>query len=216
VVGVPTHQDQQEQASIGSESDSEIDEPIEPLVEAEPAKDQSISSASHTEEIPRPASQSSEIVQLPIQVKVDAPSCSITVTTSGIQTRSRTKNQPALPPAETVAPKDKVKAWIGDLPKPVESAVQQPGTTCSTRRGREIKKPVIFDPAAEDRRQKEMRASMKQKSEAAKARSSSRKATVKEQPTAQPNEPDVPAEPGPKPSTKGKSSTKLKSKSSKK
>jgi len=143
------------------------------------------------EEIPRAPIIMPELVKVPIQVNVDTPSCKITVTTTGVQTRSQTAKaglQQQVPPVEVEKPKERIQEWLDQVPEPLPRAVQDqpaPVAPTVTRRGREIKKPVIFDPADEDRRQKELRAEAAQKksktSAGSKKGSKEEAATAKEQ-----------------------------------
>ena len=121
------------------------------------------------EEISREPTPEPQEIQIPIKVNVDTPSCSITVTTTGVQTRSQTRRQEdlnkSLPPVEIEKPKEKVSKWLGGVPKPAprqEPVMPNPETQRTTRSGRTVKKPSIFDPSEEDRKQKEMRAKSKQ------------------------------------------------------
>ena len=121
------------------------------------------------EEVFREHSPEPQEVHVPIKVNVDTPSCSITVTTTGVQTRSRAKSEDvdrSLPPVEQEKPKEKVSKWLGGVPKPTAAPRQSqaaPEARRTTRVGREVKKPVLFDPADENRRQKELRAELELK-----------------------------------------------------
>jgi hypothetical protein len=114
------------------------------------------------EEIHRPASPGVREFQIPIQVNVDTPSCKITVTTTGVQTRSRTRAQEGyrreLPPAEAEKSKERVREWLDKVPGPT---IKPTPEVYHTRGGRTIRKPVIFDPSEEDRRHRELKSQAK-------------------------------------------------------
>lgn len=100
-------------------------------------------------------------VSVPSRVELKTPSYKLTITSRGgvSQRHPMSRRTTSLPmgDVEPQQPGAAVKEWLKQVPVPKKAPGAKEQPPVFTKKGREVKKPEVFDPVTEARRQREMR-----------------------------------------------------------